>query len=816
LSRDANQTARGVWGFIKYDALNRPVATGEISSFLQRIEWVTIVNAITNHHEDRANGTVAGYSLDNTAPTGATEADLLTITFYDDYSFTKATDLNYNAVSGYNASNNVKVKGQKTGGRAKMLLGNPATDPWRTNAIYYDGGYRQIQLARELHDLGSGAFERVSTSYKYDLAAVPDKQKTEQIISTGTNSHLAEYSYDHADRLLGVKETIAFGSLTKYAYTVAPRYNILGQLQSKWIHANRVKPTDLLSNTKFRHKTDYVSNIRGWLNSGITWYSKNQGIDSTFHGFSLAYDNGSNYTNGNISKMLLRGKRETTFVNGLSFTYDGANRLKNSSTIGTYADTESGITYDTNGKILSLSRAGAAVDNLTYSYPNLNNQLGSINARSGNDRGIKNGASGMYAYDNNGNMTTNGNRNATLTYNYLNLPEQLNVNSKTLIYDYDAAGVKHKYTIGSTSVKYAGAFEYDENNVLTKVATTEGLVRKITTATPALDSLRFDYFLKDHLGNIRIVWDENGKILQETGFYPFGLSIDRNNPVQTPVARSITNRYLYIGKELQDETGFVDYGARMYIPETGRSGVVYPLSEKMPSWSPYSYGFNNPIRFVDPSGMAPDVRLEGKEAQEAFKQLQASVQKDLTLSMDNTGKLSYTQNGDGKLSKSAEQLTNAINDNSIVVNVNAENTTIKKSGNLYIGGAFSGNTVTKGADGNSVVAEQEVNPTVLGAMSTAHGKPGADILHEVTEPYQGGLISQKNGMSSPVSNQPGSVYQKVHGRATNQSGQVFERIYDSSGRELQMTPTGYPVGVKSADWYVNDKSGNKVIIQTII
>lgn len=124
--------------------------------------------------------------------------------------------------------------------------------------------------------------------------------------------------------------------------------------------------------------------------------------------------------------------------------------------------------------------------------------------------------------------------------------------------------------------------------------------------------------------------------------------------------------------------------------------------------------------------------------------------------------------------------------------------------------------MTAGEGGNTVVTEQEVNPTVLNTMSTAHGKPGAEMLHEVTEAYQGGLISQKNGVSSPESNQPSSVYQKAHNRATNQSGQMFERIYDATGAEMQMLQGGgYPVGVKSADWYVNDKKGNKVIIQAI-
>ncbi len=43
----------------------------------------------------------------------------------------------------------------------------------------------------------------------------------------------------------------------------------------------------------------------------------------------------------------------------------------------------------------------------------------------------------------------------------------------------------------------------------------------------------------------------------------------------------------------------------MHDPRVGRFFAIDPLAEEFPEWSPYSFCFNNPVRFIDPDGMAP-------------------------------------------------------------------------------------------------------------------------------------------------------------------------------------------------------------------
>src|SRR5690606_38943629 len=115
------------------------------------------------------------------------------------------------------------------------------------------------------------------------------------------------------------------------------------------------------------------------------------------------------------------------------------------------------------------------------------------------------------------------------------------------------------------------------------------------------------YFLHgDHLGTATFVTDHKSNTTQFFLNLPFGEMM-----AEQQVQGEYENPYKFNAKELDVETELYYYGARYYNPRLSVWYGVDPLAEKMPSWSPYNYAFDNPVRYTDPDGREPkdDFRL---------------------------------------------------------------------------------------------------------------------------------------------------------------------------------------------------------------
>ncbi|MBY0426109.1 MAG: RHS repeat-associated core domain-containing protein, partial [Cytophagales bacterium] len=113
---------------------------------------------------------------------------------------------------------------------------------------------------------------------------------------------------------------------------------------------------------------------------------------------------------------------------------------------------------------------------------------------------------------------------------------------------------------------------------------------------------RKEYELTDHLSNVRAVVSDlslngQGQVVSASDYYPFGSLARTYNPTGT--------RYGFNGHENDNETGWQDYGMRIYDPKLARFFRVDPITKQYPWYSPYLFAGNMPIHCVDLDGLEP-------------------------------------------------------------------------------------------------------------------------------------------------------------------------------------------------------------------
>jgi len=128
-------------------------------------------------------------------------------------------------------------------------------------------------------------------------------------------------------------------------------------------------------------------------------------------------------------------------------------------------------------------------------------------------------------------------------------------------------------------------------------AAAEQLGMSTGSKEPELNSY---WFTSDHLGSSAFITDGSGVAIQHLEYMAFGeVFVDqRRTGFGTP--------YKFNAKELDCESGYYYYSARYYDPRMARFLSVDPLAGEMPEWGSYTYTFNNPLKYIDPTGMGPE------------------------------------------------------------------------------------------------------------------------------------------------------------------------------------------------------------------
>jgi RHS repeat-associated protein len=117
--------------------------------------------------------------------------------------------------------------------------------------------------------------------------------------------------------------------------------------------------------------------------------------------------------------------------------------------------------------------------------------------------------------------------------------------------------------------------------------------------------------------------DSKYEVVQEAAYYPFGMAIPSQSFALPDENDNYQNRYIYNGKEYQDDFGlnWYDYGVRFYDAQIGRFHAQDRFAEMYYHMTPYQYGGNNPIYYIDINGDSLHVSIASNQAWNAFRDI---------------------------------------------------------------------------------------------------------------------------------------------------------------------------------------------------
>lgn len=427
--------------------------------------------------------------------------------WYDKMPATADPDLNYSRINTDWPERDTRTRGLKTYEKHAVL--GVSGSAFVERAFYYDVKGRLIQTVERNH---LGSISRYSTKYDFSGNVLKISESHQNPGTTSWDGIETVYTYDHRGR-----KTSEISLMKNKEAHVHYVYDKLGRI------SNVVYGKD---SRRVYETRKY--NIQNWLT-----VQESRLFSMRLHYYDPALATTAPSYSGNITEWEWQhpGSLSRKYV----FSYDDLSRLTGSElyTAGNLHNmyVEKGISYDANGNILTLQRSSDenVADSLVYTY-------------TGNWLSTLNGAN--CSYDRNGNMKRDGYNGLSMTYNRLNLIEKVTLgNGGTANYSYLSDGTKISATnrIGDGLVCLGSLVYTKRRGKLELESAPFGEGRWImTTAGPETR-----YFIKDHLGSVRAVFNEEGIATEQNDYYPFGAKWHASSIYSD-------NRYRYNGKEEQE------------------------------------------------------------------------------------------------------------------------------------------------------------------------------------------------------------------------------------------------------------------------
>lgn len=98
--------------------------------------------------------------------------------------------------------------------------------------------------------------------------------------------------------------------------------------------------------------------------------------------------------------------------------------------------------------------------------------------------------------------------------------------------------------------------------------------------------------------------DESGNVTERYAYDAYGVpTVFDGAGNELPGGSAENNRFMYTGREWDEDLSLYYYRARMYDPYSGRFCSRDPIGYEGSPWNLYEYVFGSPVKWVDPSGL---------------------------------------------------------------------------------------------------------------------------------------------------------------------------------------------------------------------